>query len=760
MPVNLRSLRSLRPLERRLVTCAVRGEALDLLDGGEATVATMRGWGPQRRIRAEVVRELLRGRLDQSVDPIGVRVRGAVVQGRLNLDSISATHPLNLDHCYLPHGLSARGASIPGVTLRGCRIEGRDMSPLFAPGLTADWIDLTDASVKFAGSGTAVFMPAAKVAGSVNLSDMYLSCPRARALFAQGLDVGGDLVMEGRFRAVGADPRALVDLAGAHIGIDVSLRSATVENKEGPCLHARGMHVEGRLLLNSGLVASGRTDRAAVNLSGVHVGGWFYLDDAEINNPGGSAVWMSHAQVGGSVKIGPRTEVRSGGTLASIDMDRSQVVGNVQLEHVTMSSTGGTCLSLLQASIGASLSVFGEVHLRNAGDDPLLRLDGISVGGNVRFERATFEAQRSTAISAANAQLGNDFLLGDEVTVTCSSDDDAVKLKRAQLGGDLNLQGVRIENLRGGALSAYDLTAVNVRIEHHSILSSSSRRSTVRLYGARIQARLLLGEAVLRNDRGPALSCFNMRARDSLRMSRDFRAIGRTEEDGDCTVDFGNFRVDGDLVWDVRGIQDTGRVRGRVSLDGMTYSGIPGGMDVQAMLALIRDGSSVYAAQPYQQLAAVYRAAGHDREVRRILMAQRRDQVRGDALAGVAQRAWVRTSGLLIGYGYQAWRALVWLLCILVVSVTAALALGAHGALIRTSQSGTPGARCSVVEQVGVGLDMGLPLVRASQTAACKAAPTEWGQALVALGWPLQITAWAFATLFVVGFTGAVRRHV
>jgi hypothetical protein len=755
MTLNLRDADTLRALEVRLVACAVRGEALDLLDGGEATVATMRGWGPDRRIRAEVIRELMRGRLDDPVDPIGVRVRGVVVEGRLNLDSVSAGHPLSLDHCYLPQGLSARGASVPGVTLRGCRLEGQELSPLFAPGITADWIDLTDASVKFGGTGTACFLPAGKVAGSVNLSDLYIASPHARALFAQGLDVGGDLVMQGRFRAVGADSRPLIDLAACRVGIDASLASATLENRAGPCLHARGLRVAGRFYLNKGFVATGRTDLAAVNLSSMEVGGWFCLDDAKIDNPGGGALWMSHARIGGSARIGPLVRVTAGSEQAALDMDHCEVAGNVQLKQVSMSNTGGTCVSLLRADIGASVSFFAETHLRNAGDDPLVRLDGIGVGGNIRFERTTLEARRSGAVSADNARIGNDFLLGDEVTVTCSSDDDAVTLRRAQLGGDLNLQGVRIENLRGGALAAFDLTAVSVRIEHHSTLTANSPRSTVRLYGSQIQARLLLGAAVLRNDSGPALSCFNMRARDSLRIDAEFRASGRTEEGGECTVDFGNFRLDGDLALDVSGITSNRGAKGRVNLDGMTYSGVPSRMGVDAMLELFRDGSSVYAAQPYQQLAAVYRAAGHDREVRRILVAQRRDQVTGRVLAGTGQRTWVRLTGVLLGYGYQPWRALVWLLCVMLLSVTATLALGSRGALTHDS-----GARCSTTEQIAAGLDMGLPLVRTAQSTTCHPSTTAWGQTLIGLSWPLQIGAWAFATLFVVGFTGAVRRQV
>jgi hypothetical protein len=43
---------------------------------------------------------------------------------------------------------------------------------------------------------------------------------------------------------------------------------------------------------------------------------------------------------------------------------------------------------------------------------------------------------------------------------------------------------------------------------------------------------------------------------------------------------------------------------------------------------------SPWAKEPYQQFAGAHRAAGHDGEVRRILMAQRRDQLDREALTG------------------------------------------------------------------------------------------------------------------------------
>ena len=71
----------------------------------------------------------------------------------------------------------------------------------------------------------------------------------------------------------------------------------------------------------------------------------------------------------------------------------------------------------------------------------------------------------------------------------------------------------------------------------------------------------------------------------------------------------------------------------------------------------------------------MHRAAGHDREVRIILMAQNRDQIARTGVRGW-DRSWARLTGLTLGYGYQPWRALLLLLAVLTLSVTAAITAG------------------------------------------------------------------------------------
>jgi hypothetical protein len=49
-------------------------------------------------------------------------------------------------------------------------------------------------------------------------------------------------------------------------------------------------------------------------------------------------------------------------------------------------------------------------------------------------------------------------------------------------------------------------------------------------------------------------------------------------------------------------------------------------------------------------------------------------------------------------------------------------------------------------------------LVKTGTRDHCDTTTSTTGQALTLIGWGLQLLAWAFATLFVAGFTGIVRK--
>ena len=198
----------------------------------------------------------------------------------------------------------------------------------------------------------------------------------------------------------------------------------------------------------------------------------------------------------------------------------------------------------------------------------------------------------------------------------------------------------------------------------------------------------------------------------------------------------------------------------RLAVDGLTYAGVPELVSARGWLRLLRDGTPGYAAQPYQQLAAGCRALGDERRAREVLMAQRDDEL---ARAGTRwrERLWGRITKVTLGYGYQPWRALLFLAGVVAISCVLAVVLGAHGALAQTRDTAAPGQPCTVTQRVSVGLDLNLPVGTTLARAGCDlprdaaSATAAW---LVTAGWVLRVLAWVFAALFIAGFTSAVRK--
>ena len=228
----------------------------------------------------------------------------------------------------------------------------------------------------------------------------------------------------------------------------------------------------------------------------------------------------------------------------------------------------------------------------------------------------------------------------------------------------------------------------------------------------------------------------------------------------DVAVDLTGARVGGTLVFDPARLEHAADPHRRLAVDGLTYAGVPQQISARDWLGLLRDGTPGYAAQPYQQLAAGYRALGDERQAREILMAQRDDEL-ARADTRWPERLWGWITKFTLGYGYQPWRALLFLAAVVAVSCVLAVVLGSHGALAQTSKTATPGRSCTVVQQVSVGLDLNLPVGTSLARAACDlttdsaSATAAW---LTAVGWVLQLLAWVFAALFIAGFTSAVRK--
>jgi hypothetical protein len=138
---------ALTSVERLLVDHVRRGERLDLAGKESADKDAMRSWDDSRTIRAIVLRDILRGRLVSDPDPHGLRLRGARIAGRLDLEYLTSSIIVELFDCFLVEGLTVRDAHLPFLSLEGSLLEHSTEPALYAARFSANALFLDGATI-------------------------------------------------------------------------------------------------------------------------------------------------------------------------------------------------------------------------------------------------------------------------------------------------------------------------------------------------------------------------------------------------------------------------------------------------------------------------------------------------------------------------------------------------------------------------------------------------------------------------------------
>jgi hypothetical protein len=410
-----------------------------------------------------------------------------------------------------------------------------------------------------------------------------------------------------------------------------------------------------------------------------------------------------------------------------------------------------------------SLQADQNVYLRagftatGAGGDGAVRLLGARIGGQLSCDKAVLCNDSGPALLAYGLQVGQGMFLRG-FTATGAGGLGTVRLVSADIGVSLECDGADLRNDSGPALSGDGLRVGQALFLRNGFTATAAGDAgAVQLRSAHIGTDFDCIGASLRNESGPALLAPGLQVGQGVYLRGGFTATGGGDQ---VAVDLTGTRVGGTFFFQPARLEHQADSHGRLSVDGLTYAGVPEPDSAREWLELLRNGTRRYAAQPYQQLAAGYRALGGERQAREILMAQRDDELtRTDTRW--SERLWGQITKLTLGYGYQPWRALLFLVAVVALSCALAVGLGLHGALAQTAQTAAPGRACTVMQQVSVGLDLNLPVGVTLARAECgltkdsASATAAW---LTAAGWVLRLLAWVFAALFIAGFTSAVRK--
>ncbi|RII18440.1 hypothetical protein DSC45_11025 [Streptomyces sp. YIM 130001] len=278
------------PAELRVLEAFPRGDRLDFRpppEGDSASDAPALGadWGPERTVRAEVLRALLLGgpRLDGEIPAL--RIAGARIVGHLRLHYATIDCTVSFLACHFDRPPLLFGAQVRRWYLGECVLPALHAGTLRTEG---DLV-LSDArirgQVRLAGAriGGALFLERTRI-GPVPPSgdehDLESALQLNQATVERDLVAGG-LCVQGETR-----------FSGAAVTGTVRLHDAVLDHRGSTALQATTFTV-GADLHAPRLTALGR-----VNLRGAHISGQLNLGFARLANPGGMALRASSISVG------------------------------------------------------------------------------------------------------------------------------------------------------------------------------------------------------------------------------------------------------------------------------------------------------------------------------------------------------------------------------------------------------------------------------------------------------------------------------
>jgi hypothetical protein len=475
-----------------------------------------------------------------------------------------------------------------------------------------------------------------------------------------------------------------------------------------------------------------------VRLPGAHIIGQLNLNGAELANQAGPALIGDGLHVDGGLVLAEGFTATGNYERGAVRLPGAHISGQLNLDGAMLVNPAGPAL------IGDHLEVNGGVFFdgftaTGHGEDGVVRLPDAHISGQLNLDRAELTNPGGPALIGDHLRVDSD-MFAEGFIATGHSQDGTVRLADAHISGQLNLGHAELTNQAGRALIGDHLQVDSDMFAEGFIATGHSQDSTVRLPDAHISGQLNLSYAKLTNPAGPVLDLEDAEVKHLFLPARVICPESAAQGSSCASPTH------------------------QLTLSGLTYTSLHA-VDWHEWLHLIIHHTRDYRPQPYEQLAAALRASGHEYTAREVLIAQQQDLYHRGELGGRLVKGGHWLWGALAGYGYRSSRAVLAFLLALAIAAGLGVAAG-HTSIgpgryvtAHTRQARNPDTPCSLVEQIGIGIDRSLPLAPAGIGNRCDfdtSSPV--GQAFTASTWVLQALVWTLAALTITGYFGLIRK--
>jgi hypothetical protein len=396
-----------------------------------------------------------------------------------------------------------------------------------------------------------------------------------------------------------------------------------------------------------------------------------------------------------------------------------------------------------------------------------VRLLGAHIAGALGFTGAKLTNKDARALTADGLKVDQGMFCGEGFVAQ-----GEVRLPGAHIAGALSFNGAKLTNKDAPAL-----TADRLKVEGSMFCGEGFvAQGEVRLLGAHIAGQLSFTGAKLTNKDARALSADGLKVEEGMFCGEGFVAQGEVRLPGahiagqlgfdgakliDSTLNLREATVLASLWLGFAAAPKGADLRGarvgtlydsketwpsKLYLGGLTYDRLEAHPAVSSKdrLRWIKLDPLGYAPQPYEQLIASYRRAGHEEDARRVAIAKQ--QSRRGTLSPPG-KAWSLLLGATVGHGYRAWFAGLWLVLLWAVGgALSGLAYPEH------FKAAGPIAEIAAFQPLLYSVGLVLPIVDVDQRDAWIA------EGPAQLGVFLTLAGWVLATAAVAALTGLLKK--
>ncbi|NEE15462.1 membrane-associated oxidoreductase [Streptomyces sp. SID7499] len=317
-------IEDMTPAEDRVWRAFPRGQDVDFRHAADEDTERGADWGPDRTVRASVVRALLLSAPQEDGETAALRLAGARITGVLNLQYADLDHAVRLSDCFFEDTPVLYAARLRQLNLRGSVLPGLDAATLRVDGVLRMSGCLFDRPVRLGG---------AQISGALFMDGAEIDEPPSGqpALQLNHVTIGDGL------SAPGLRTRGEVRLTGASVAGSIDLNGARLQAGAGEvALDAETLTVEGDTLLREADV------HGWIGLRGARIAGRLDLSYARLANPGDAALRASSCTIGELwVRKGPPMEGTLNLRRAQMDvlfLEPEAVPGEVLLNSLVYTS--------------------------------------------------------------------------------------------------------------------------------------------------------------------------------------------------------------------------------------------------------------------------------------------------------------------------------------------------------------------------------------------------------------------------------------